>query len=31
VPADRIRAQIAALKEFYGIREHELERLLSLS
>ncbi len=30
-PADRIRAQIAALKEFYGIREHELERLLSLS
>jgi hypothetical protein len=27
VPVHRIRAQIAAIKEFYGIREHELERL----
>jgi acetolactate synthase small subunit len=29
VPVERVRAQIAALKEFYGVQEHELERLLS--
>jgi hypothetical protein len=28
LPADRVRAQIAALKEFYGIREHKLETLM---